>query len=251
MSGLQDENGFSAGGGTEGGEKKKQVVQIARPDPDAVAAAVNKQIAEAKRSAAFVKKTAKTNFGDKKSEIIGGAFDKIDDADESRWNAVSGAAQPVIEQQGVISDLEKQLRQAKIDLAAKKVVFSAKKGELKTAYKTAVAGIKEAASNEIATAKSERAQALQDAQEALDKAIAEGSSTVEKEEALLEAYNNWQSKMKWEGRKAGFNAVAATVKAIVEAVQTTYRENRDLARANVEVPAELLQRQSGPTPPQA
>jgi hypothetical protein len=36
MSGLQDENSFSAGGGTEGGEKKKQVAQVSRPGPAAL-----------------------------------------------------------------------------------------------------------------------------------------------------------------------------------------------------------------------
>jgi hypothetical protein len=55
MSGLQDENSFSAGGGTEGGEQQKQVAQVSRPDPAAVRAAVEQQIAAAKQSAAATK----------------------------------------------------------------------------------------------------------------------------------------------------------------------------------------------------
>jgi hypothetical protein len=248
MSGLQDENSFSAGGGTEGSQAKRLVAQIERPDPSAVAATIGEQIRKAKQTAIETKKRAKAIFDSAKSEIKGGAFEKIDDADEARWDSVHEAAVPVLDQLDVISDLKKKLRQAEIDLSAKRVVFSAKKGELKTAYKTAVAAIKEAAASEIANAKSARATAVQSAQEALDKAISDGADTVEQERALADAYDNWQSQMRWEGRKAGFNAVAATVKAIVEAVQTTYRENRDLARANVEVPTALIERHNDGPP---
>lgn len=250
MTGLQDENSFSAGGGAAAGTTKKQVAQIARPDPDAVASMVNQQITLAKQAAASAKKVAQTEFDANKSDIADKKADSIDDASIDRAAGVLRAFVPVAIQEIKIEGLEAQLHQARIDLAAKKVVFSAKKGELKTAYKTAVAGIKEAATSEIRNARSTRALAVQSAQEALDKAIADGADTVAQEIELLDAYDNWQSEMKWEGRKAGFNAVAATVKAIVEAVQTTYRENRNAARAHVEVPEALLKRTASPSEPQ-
>jgi hypothetical protein len=253
MSGLQGETNYSAGGGAEGGEKKHNQVQVSRPDPAAVRAYVEQQIRGAKHEAAAAKRDAMRIYAETKSRIADKNDDEIRDASIARKDREFEAIVPVLVQEVRIEELEKQLRRAKLDLNAKKVVFSAKKGELKTAYKTAVAGIKETTKADIDSAKTARAQAVIAAEEALTEARTQGVDAVREEEALADAYDNWQSDMKWAGRKAGFNAVAATVKAIVEAVQTTYRENRDAARANVAVPAILLKREqsSAPQPPAA
>lgn len=248
MSGLQDENSFSAGGGTQ--DEKKKEVRIVRPDPGAVKATVDGKIAQVKQSTADAKKTAKDAHADKKSRIVGAKLDQIDGAADKRDDAIDNALKPVIAQDQVIAELERQLAQARLDRAAKSVVFSAKKGELKTAYKQAVAAIKDTAAGHLANVEAKRDGAYEAAEKALEIAKSEGANVVAKEKELAALHDNWQSQMKWEGRKAGFNAVAATVKAIVEAVQTTYRDNRDLARSNVEIPAALLERQNGgPTPP--
>lgn len=157
MSGLQDENSFGAGGGTEGGGQKKRERKLPpRPDPAAVAATVNAQIWEAENAADEAIWASKAEFGAKKSEIADKKARAIDVASLDRTVGEFHALVPVIEQEFEIENLEAQLRQAKIDLAAKKAVFSAKKGELKTAYKTAVAGIKETVANDIANAKAVR-----------------------------------------------------------------------------------------------
>jgi hypothetical protein len=106
MSGLQDENSFSAGGGTEGGEKKK-VAKIVRPDPSAVAATVNSQIAQVKQTAAEAKKAAKDAHADKKSRILDAKFDQIDGAANKRDDAIAKARKPVIAKDNEIADLER------------------------------------------------------------------------------------------------------------------------------------------------
>jgi ribosomal protein L17 len=255
MSGLQDENSFSAGGGTEGGEKKKQVAQVSRPDPAAVRAAVEQQIATAKQAAAAAKKAAKTEFSTKVSEIVDNLIDTAGEADDTRLSGIDTAALPVLDQQAVIRNIEAQLRQAKMDLNAKKVVFKAAKGELKSAYKQAVSGIWETTRADIEAAKSAREQAVIAAKEALTEALNKGADTVQEEEALADAYDNWQSDMKWAGRKAGFNAVAQTVAAIVNAAKEVYKEAAATQRAAVPVPAVLLNRNQptagGPQAPSA
>lgn len=245
MSGLQDENSFSAGGGTQGAEKK-QVAQVFRPDPAAVRATVEQQIAAAKQSAAAAKKAANRRFDSNKSIIAGKADDAIWSASTIRRLGVDAAEVPVLDQLDVISDLEAQLRKAKIDLNAKTVVFKAAKGELKTAYKQAVTGIKETTKADIAAAKTAREQAVVAAKEALADARNKGADTVQEEEALAAAYDNWQSEMKWAGRKAGFNAVAQTVVAIINAAKDVYKEAAAAERANVPVPAALLNRNQPP-----
>jgi hypothetical protein len=241
MSGLQDENGFSAGGGAEGSEKNT-LAQVSRPDPAAVRATVEQQIAAAKQSAAAAKKAANRRFDSNKSIIAGKAADAIWSASKVRSDGVGAAEAPVLDQMDVISDLEAQLRQARIDLNAKTVVFKAAKGELKSAYKQAVTGIKETTRADIAAAQAARELAITAAKEALDDARNKGADTVQEEEALSAAYDNWQSEMTWAGRKAGFNAVAQTVVAIVNAAKDVYREAAAAERAHVPVPEALLNR---------
>src|SRR5947209_6871058 len=125
MSGLQDETSFSAGGGTTG--EKRQVPEVPRPDPYAVKAAVAQQIIVAKEAAAEAKEAAETEFSSRECEIVDREYDAIDKADDTRREGEATAAMPVLEQQAVIADLEAQLRKAKMDLSARKVVFKAAK----------------------------------------------------------------------------------------------------------------------------
>src|SRR4051812_39959940 len=108
MSSLQDENSFSAGGGTEAGQTKKQIVQVTRPDPTAVAAAVTEQIARAKESAAGAKQNAKAIFAETKSEITKMAGDVTLLAKIKREFGVLEASVPIIVQEIKIDELERE-----------------------------------------------------------------------------------------------------------------------------------------------
>ncbi len=214
------------------------------------------KIAQVRQSTAQTKTAAKSAHSDKKSRINDAKLDQIDGAADKRDSAIDKARQPVIAADAKIAELQRQLAAAELEREAKGVVFSAKKGELKSAYKQAVAAIKDTATGHIAKVEAEARINLRSRRErAGDRPLMpmRAPTLVAKDGRAGRASDDWQTRMKWEGRKAGFNAVAETVKAIVQAVQTTYRDNRDAARANVRNPGGPArapqQEQGGPTPP--
>src|ERR1039457_2906068 len=147
MSGLQDENGFSAGGGTEGGEKTARILP-SRPNPDAVRAAVEAVVSTAAEMSNSAINVANADFKRKTHDIATTREEGVLNAFYFREAGVVRAAYPVADQIAVIAEIRKHLRAAEIKLASEKTIFKAARGELKGAFKEAVAGVKDAAKSE-------------------------------------------------------------------------------------------------------
>ena len=241
MSGFQDDKASG------GGEVQPQVYV---PNPSAVRATVEAQISAAEQSTDAAIQAARAGFKSKKQQIAAAKESGVWKAADARDAGIELAAKPVADQIAVIAELRRQLRAEELSLVSKKVVFRAAKGEVKGAFKEAVAGVKSAARSELDVAKDALEQTITDAEDALEQKRSTGGDTIAQEKELLKLYKQWESDVKWAGRKAGLNAVADSIVAIVNAVKETYKVAAANERANVQIPAVLqIKRPDAPTPP--